>query len=207
MYIGPRNKKSHEETMKKVDGFLAGSKNRQLHQVRKKADEYPEEKREELREERIPRNTLHHWRAAEHEMAEKSSRWLLYVALILLAIISYAVYSNSPVMAITFILIGVSGYMFLNKKPRILTFALTQDGVVAGNELYDYYDITSFWIFYEPGEMKVISLLMKKKLIPYVHIPIGDEDPVKLREILLRYVQEERQELSAADKLERILGL
>lgn len=153
------------------------------------------------------RGALLRWRAPEHEIMEKSQRWYLYVALFLVAVIAYALYTNSPVMAITFVLIGVVGYIFINKEPRIVDFYITPDGIVADREIYEFENVKSFWIFYEPGQVKVISLHTRNKLIPYIHIPVHDEDPVKIREILLEYIREEKQNPSAVDTFERMLGI
>jgi hypothetical protein len=153
----------------------------------------------------LPNNVLHFWSAPEYEMKEKSQKWLMVAALILIVFISYAVYSNSPIMAFTFILIGVVGYILINKKPNVVEFAITDDGVAVGNELYEYHNIHSFWIFYEPGEIKAISLFIDSKLNPYVHIPLANEDPVKIRELLLQYIPEKRQEFRLVDRIDQML--
>ncbi len=152
-------------------------------------------------------NVLFSWEAPEFVPPKKDQRWYLYIGIILLAIAGYALYTNSPIMAITFILIGIVGYLYVHKEPRILKFKITTDGLQAGNELYEYEDIKSFWIFYEPGEIKVISLKTKSLLSPYVHIPIGDENPVKIRKILLGFVEEEKQKENFIDTLERLLRI
>jgi hypothetical protein len=147
------------------------------------------------------------WQAPEHEINKKEKKWFLYAALVLVAIIAYALYTDSPVMAITFVLVGVVGYIFINKEPRVLTYLITEDGVVAGRDLYEFDNIQSFWIFYEPGGIKVVSLHMKNKLMPFVHIPVHDNDPVKIRELLLEYVPEIKQQPSLVDTFERMLGI
>lgn len=164
----------------------------------------------------IPRDTLisehskdvlAHWQAPEFEMYERDNKWYLYITLILLAIVVYAIYSNSPVMAITFILIGVVGYIYINKEPRVLDFMITTDGILAGKEIYEFDSLNSFWIFYEPDEPQIISLHTKSHLVPYVHIPIGQEDPVRLREIILDYIPEKKQKPGLLETLERIIGI
>jgi hypothetical protein len=157
--------------------------------------------------EEILSGALLHWQAPEYEKYEKGRKWYLYVALILLAIIGYAVYTDSPIMAITFILIGVVGYIFLNRNPQVINFAITHDGIIAGREMYDFDSIKSFWIFYEPHDIKVISLHTKSMLLPYVHIPIHDEDPVEIRSVLLEYIPEAKQDPSLVDTLERLIGI
>jgi hypothetical protein len=110
-------------------------------------------------------------------------------------------------MAITFVLIGVVGYIFLNRDPQIIDFAVTSDGIIAGKEMYEFDAIKSFWIFYEPHDIKVISLHTKSVLMPYVHIPIHDEDPVEIRRVLLEYISEVKQDPSLVDTLERLIGI
>jgi hypothetical protein len=147
------------------------------------------------------------WRAPEFEVLERDRKWYLYTALILLVIVSYAIWTNSLVMAITFILIGVVGYIYVEKEPRVLDFMITEDGVAAGKEIYDFENLKSFWIFYEPGGLKAISLHTKSYLLPFVHIPIPNQDPVKVREILLDHLGEEKHEPGMAEVLDRLLRL
>jgi hypothetical protein len=152
-------------------------------------------------------DTLLHWLAPEFETYEKSGRWYLIASLIIASIVIYAIITNSIIMAITFILIGVVGYIYLQKEPRILDFSITHDGIVVGQEIYDFDNIKSFWIFYEPGMMKVISLRVKGRFMPYVHIPIHDQDPVQIRAALLKFIPEIKQELNAVDTIEKLLHL
>lgn len=157
--------------------------------------------------ERHSRDVLHSWEAPEFEVYERDRRWYIIATLILAAIIIYALISNSPIMAITFILIGIVGFIYIQKEPRILEFSITHEGILAGNELYEFDNISSFWIFYEPPERKIISLHMKGKLVPFIHIPVHNENPVELRHILMDFIPEVKQEPSLVDAAERILRL
>lgn len=150
---------------------------------------------------------LCYWQAPEFETFEEDRQWYGYIAFVLAAIIGYSIWTNSLIMSITFILIGVVGYMYIGKEPRILDFMVTEDGVVAGKEIFTYDRIKSFWIFYEPDGKKVISLHIESLLTPYVHIPIHDEDPVMIREALLQHIEEVKQEKNIVDTLERLLRL
>ncbi len=150
---------------------------------------------------------LLHWRAPEFEILERDKKWYIVITGLLMLIIIYALYTNSLVMAITFILIGVVGYIYINKEPRILDFMITDDGIVAGKEIYNFDNLKSFWIFYEPDGMKEISLSTESYLTPYVHIPVHDQEPVKIRELLLQYIPEEKQEPGLVETVERIIGL
>ncbi len=150
---------------------------------------------------------LHQWEAPEFEVYEKSTRWFLLAGLFLLAIITYAMYTNGPIMAITFILVGIVGYIHLQKEPRLVTFSITNSGIIADKDLYLFENIHSFWIFYDPAHTKLISLHTKASVFPYVHIPLGDEDPVHIRELILAFVPEIKQEPGIVDTIEKVLHI
>ncbi|KKT34207.1 MAG: hypothetical protein UW19_C0001G0102 [Candidatus Moranbacteria bacterium GW2011_GWF2_44_10] len=148
------------------------------------------------------------WQAPEYEHAEKHPHWYWVMGIVLLAIIVYALITNSILMAITFILIGMLGYIYAERKPRIIQMKINPDGIQVDNYFYDYDNIRSFWIFYEvEEEIRILSLHSKKTFLPYIHIPVGNANPIKIREALLQYLPEIKQELSALDRLERIIGL
>lgn len=203
MYIEPLNKspnvlrrKDHEE---KLEEFYTSQEPSEPERL---------EAPSETLTERYSKDTLKHWKAPEFEnIFRREPKWYLYIALILAAIVAYAVYTNSPLMAIVFILIGILGYIYLHQEARELDFLITKDGIIAGREIYRFDNIKSFWIFYEPGEIKVISLETRSLLTPYVHIPIAGEDPVAIREVLLKYIPEVKQEPNVVDFLERIIGI
>ena len=162
---------------------------------------------EECLIEKYSKDTLLHWRAPEFEMYERNKKRLSYVALFLLVVIVYATFTNNPIMAIVFVLIGIVAYLYANKEPRILDFRIVPEGVLAGNEIYEFENIHSFWIFYDPKYLKVISLHTKSYLMPFVHIPIENEDPVEIRRILLKYIPEIKQDHNLVEILERFLGI
>lgn len=147
------------------------------------------------------------WIAPEYEVYEKSTLWYFSFGIILLAIVVYAMITESPIMAITFILIGMVGYIFLQKEPRDIEFVVNYEGVRAGRELYDYENIESFWINYDPPHTKTLTLHTNAAMMPFVHIPIGNNDPVKLREVLIDFVPEVKQDPSFMDALERFLHI
>lgn len=155
----------------------------------------------------VIKKALLQWEAPEFEILQRDKKWYVLMMTILLIIISYALYTNSLVMAITFILIGVVGYIYINKEPRILNFAITEEGILVGRELYAFDNLKSFWIFYEPYGVKVISLHTDSYLAPYVHIPIHNQDPVEIRKILLEYILEEKQEPGLTETLDRLIKL
>ncbi len=151
--------------------------------------------------------TLLHWQGPEYENYAKDYRWYLIASILLSLIVFYAVWNDSPLMAIVFILIGMVGYIYLEKPPRILNFRITPSGIVAGNELYLFEEAESFWIFYDPPHRRIISLKMKNRFIPYVHFPLHQVDPVDVHKILVKFLPQKKQKPSLVDVLERLLHI
>jgi hypothetical protein len=162
----------------------------------------------------MPANILHSeepffvWEAPEYEYIEKHPRWYWLMGAILLAIIVYAIVTDSLLMAITFILIGMLGYVYAEREPKIIRMKIDPEGVSADRIMYEYENLKSFWIFYEvEAGFKVLSLHSKKTFLPHIHIPIGDANPILIREVLLNYLPEIRQEMTLVDRLSMMIGL
>jgi len=77
-------------------------------------------------------------------------RFYFYSTILLALLIVYALVTNSPIMAITFILIGIIGYLQLKKEPQIINYTITHKGIIAENQIYEFENLESFWIFYDP---------------------------------------------------------
>jgi len=162
----------------------------------------------------MPANVSHskepffQWEAPEYEYIEKHPKWYWIMGIALLAIIVYAIITNSLLMAITFILIGMLGYIYAEREPRLIRMEINPDGVIADKIMYEYDDLKSFWIFYEVDSgFKVLSLHSQKTFLPHIHIPVGDANPILIREVLLNYLPEIRQEMTLIDRLSLLIGL
>lgn len=148
------------------------------------------------------------WVAHEYEYIEKHPKWYWIMGIALLAIIIYAIVTDSILMAITFIMIGMLGYVYAEREPRLIQMEINPDGVIADKIMYEYDDLKSFWIFYEvEAGFKVLSLHSQKTFLPHIHIPISDTNPILIREVLLNYLPELRQEMTIVDRFSLMIGL
>lgn len=145
------------------------------------------------------------WETEEFSYYEKSRVWFLAGGAGFLLIIAYFTITNQLITALTFLLLGVTVYIFSLKKPRKISCTITYQGITVDTVTYSFLDLNSFWIFYEPPDFKVISLKHKKPYLPLIQIPIGDTDPMKIRQTLLPLLPEEEQEEPFSDKLARYL--
>ncbi len=148
-----------------------------------------------------------HWRGPDFEHYPRSKNWYLGISITIALICLYALWTDSIIMAIVFGLIWIVGYLQLSRPPKVIDFAVTYDGILVGDEMYDFDDIKSFWIFYEPPHTRIISLHVKGHLRPYLHIPLHQVDPVIVHEKLVEFIPEEKQEQNLIDILERLLHI
>jgi len=147
------------------------------------------------------------WYAPEHIHLRPNPRGLILSTVLLALIIAYAVFTDSLMMAITFILFGIVGYLFVTRDPREFEFTITDRGIVTGKTLYAFEDINSFWIYEDPPLEGVLSIHSSGILAPYLHIPIAGIDDQEIRAILLNFVPEEKHTPTLVDTLEKMLHI
>lgn len=149
-------------------------------------------------------NTIE-WTALEFDYYSKSKSWFVGFGIVAVLLALWGIWTKNIIFVI---LIGLSYFtlvVFAFKKPRGVQFAITPKGVNVDENLYNYDDLKSFWIFYEPPEVTEISLHSKKIATPYIKIPLGDQNPVEIRRMLIKYIPEIKQETSLADNLSRTI--
>ncbi len=150
---------------------------------------------------------LLNWKALEHDPLKLGPKSQSIITVLLILIIAYALYTNSPLMAIVFVLIGVTGYLSLYQQPKELLFFITSQGIIAGNDFYEYDSIESFFIYEEDPFKDILSIQTDGKLVPYVHIPIPSVNITLLRDTLDEYIPEEKHEPGLVDTLEKLLHI
>lgn len=127
-----------------------------------------------------------------------------------IALIAYFIFSANYLGAFLFLLSAFTVFMIIynrkKKTPAEVQCKIRSQGVQLGNILYPYENLQSFWIFYDPPYHKEISIRSQKTLMDHIKIPVGDEDPVKIREILLEFLPEKQQEESFVDIFARNIG-
>lgn len=150
-------------------------------------------------------NILLIWEAREYEKPERHKNWPVIVFAIAFCLVVYALFTDNLLMAILFILLAVTLYLFEKKESDFHAFKITTEGILAQEDFYDFSTLESFWIFYEPSGKKILSLKSKKGFTPHIHIPLGSTDPIEIRELLLEFLPEEKQEEGLVELLERFL--
>ena len=97
--------------------------------------------------------------------------------------------------------------LYSNKRPEMSNVSIDQRGVAIGNAIYYYKDLKSFWINYDPNNIKELSLESKRWYLPYVTISIEDNNPLLIRSLLISFLPEREHEHSLVDIIARKIGL
>lgn len=145
------------------------------------------------------------WVAPEFEQHQKSKSWFITIGIISGILFLLAIFTKNILFAL---LIGLSYFTISSyaiKKPKDIKISINSKRIKIEKTLYALENIRSFWIFYDPPEIKELSLRSKKTIMPYIKVPIGDENPVEIRKILIKYLPEKKHKESAIDNLAKNL--
>lgn len=150
--------------------------------------------------------TDYKWRTIESSSRKIDQNFYIFGTVLITLIVIYALATNSPIMAITFVLIGIVGFITLEQSPQSLQCSISKEGVSVNRSLYTFESIQSFCII-EKGNESYISLKISSALTPFIHIPLGTENPQIIREMLAKSIQEDRHEPGIVDIIENIIHI
>jgi len=145
------------------------------------------------------------WSVYEFEYHKKDQRWFL-----IFWIISGGVFFSSIILGNIFgaamlVLFSIIIYMYTTKEPEIIKCKISREGVIFNERLFPFNSISSFWIFYE-NDIKKLIIISNYKVMPKITIPLGDANPVEIRELLIKKgIEEEEEEESISDIIARRL--
>lgn len=136
-------------------------------------------------------------------------RILGVAALVGIAVIAYFAFTGNYLASFFFLIAGMLvSYGIYQRKSREVVCKIRAQGVQVNRDLYPYETLKSFWIFYDPPYHQELSIRSRKAFTGgYIKIPLGDEDPVKIREVLIKFLPERKQEEALVDVFARMVGL
>lgn len=118
------------------------------------------------------------------------------------------IFQKNIITAVFFGLLGVTILIHARKVPEVVDFEIGASGVKVKDRTYNYRDLKSFWIEYEPElGIRELSLQSKKWYTMYVKIPLGEQSPVQIRSLLVDFLPEVEHEDTLADTFSRKFGL
>jgi len=91
------------------------------------------------------------------------------------------------------------------RLPEDIYYEINQRGIVVGKTLHPYMTLEAFWMETRDIEPKII-LRSKKAIMPYIIIPIHDDDVDEVALILKEFLEEKEMIEPASHKVMEYLG-
>ena len=148
------------------------------------------------------------WRALDHIKEPKSEDWFWIVGIVAIGIAVLAIFFNNILFALLVVLAAFSSFLLAYSAPREIDYEITRKGIRAGDTMYPFSTIESFWVVDEDGyERDRILVKSKKFFMPMITFPVGDgADLEEVRECLLQYTVEEEMHEPFYERLMSTFG-
>lgn len=131
------------------------------------------------------------WQVDEYARHERGPVWYAVAFLIALSFVLYAIVTRNFLFALIVIMGGVVIGLSALREPQKIPFQVTTRGVSLGNQFVPFRELRSFWILYEPPQLKNLYFDFRSPLTPHLVVSLEEEDPVALRRTLLEYLGED----------------
>src|SRR3989344_5481594 len=133
---------------------------------------------------------LFNWVFPEFPRYERDKSWYFWASVIAVILLIYAIFSANFLFAVIIIVSSLTILMF-HRSNNEINFKITEDGILLNKQFYDYRDIKNFYIIYQPPAVKTLYFEPKSIFRPRVPVSLEDQNPVKIREVLLNYLEED----------------
>ncbi|MFA5995126.1 MAG: hypothetical protein WCW27_06485 [Patescibacteria group bacterium] len=148
---------------------------------------------------------LAEWQVPEYIKYQHFFGWYLGAGLIGGFFFIHALINRNFLFVIIIALIALISYLHERNEPALIELLITEDGLVFGEKFYPYREFTSFWIVYEPPDVKTLYFTNNKTLRSEFPIHLENQNPITIRQLLLNYLPEdiEKEEEAIEEKLGR----
>lgn len=154
-------------------------------------------------------NTLIDWHFPEFEKPERSLLWYVIMLITSIAFIVIAIMNSNFLFAVIIVMTIVILILQERRDPLELNIKIMEAGIEIGEKFYKYKDISSFFIIYEPPITSNLYIQMKTRIAPRLNIPLKEQNPIKVRDILMNFLSEdvEKDDEPLSDYLSKILKI
>ena len=139
-------------------------------------------------------HTILSWLAPEYIKYKKTYRWYVIAGAILLTIIVYGILTKDIMLSLVFLIFAGVYFLTTRGDPKLIQHKITTLGIQVDDKFYDYSQIASFHIVYDPPYVKTLNIYIKKKTLSEIVIQLGDADAADVKEVLLNRRVEELED-------------
>lgn len=142
-----------------------------------------------------------HWTASEYIDHAKGPAWFAIMGLGLFAVVVLTYFVLKDVLAA--VLVGIAGVtfgIFAGRRPQVLEYSITPQGILIGSRAHAFSDFKSFSLT-ENGPLPAILLLPLKRFLPPITIFYDPKEEGRIVEALADYLPHEDREPDVVDRL------
>lgn len=152
---------------------------------------------------------LAEWSFPEFVKYERTRGWYIIAGVIIAAGLVYSVWTANFPFALIILMVVVVYYMHFVRTPEEVQFAIFDNGLQVGHRFIKWRELKKFWILYDPPEVKKLYFSYKSSIRPYLSIPLDKQNPIELRKMLSKCLEEdlEQEEEPASEQWGKILKL
>lgn len=158
-------------------------------------------------QEQIPEKPQMSWEAPSFYYSPQKRYLSLLTAALMAGAVALLVFKYDNLTSIFLILSSLVLLLYSKQRPIISKITIDQSGVSVDDITYYYKDLKSFWIEYNPGGQKELSLESAKWYMPYIKVLLNEQNPVEVRSLIVNFLPEKEHENSLVDHIGRKLGL
>lgn len=149
------------------------------------------------------------WKFPEYPIYQRSENWFFWMGLLGGFLILYSIFTANFLFAVIVVLIALIVFAQSHLSPSAITFEISESGLKLGEGFYPWREIQDFAILYHPPEVMKIYINFKSPWRPHLSVPLDNQDPVKVRKILVKYLPEnlDQHTETFSDQFSRLLKM
>ena len=141
------------------------------------------------------------WTASEYISHAKGTSWFMLLGIGLFVLVGVVYVLTKDIFASIGVgLAGVAFAAFSVRPPRILNYAINENGIQIGNRFYSYHEFKSFSVM-QDGPLPSILLMPLKRFLPPITIFYEPQTGEQIVNVLSAYLPHESKQPDAVDKL------
>ncbi|MFA5069854.1 MAG: hypothetical protein WC528_01085 [Patescibacteria group bacterium] len=153
--------------------------------------------------------TLAAWIFPEFIVHKRGKAWYLTALILTAAVLIWSIFAKNYLFILIIVIIGIIFILQNRQSPPLIECRIKEDGIELSRNFYPFHDLKKFYIIYQPPLVKNIYFDFKSAVRPTLPIPLEKENPLKIREILKKYLDEdlEKEDEPTSDALSRVLKI
>lgn len=144
------------------------------------------------------------WDASEYVHIDKGGLWIIGFGAVVLVLLGVAIWFSAWTFAILIAVMAVAMAIFAFRPPRILHYALSDNGVQINDQSFPYNDYRAFGVL-QDGAFFTLTLIPIKRFSPALSIYFAEDHGEQIVDIVGSHLPMEHVEPDFIDTLMRRL--